>query len=312
VLTPELAPLHSVVERGDARLHVVRSLVDPHERRAPLLFVHGYPDTHATWSRQLEGLASMHPVAAFDLRGAGASTIVGEPRAATRMARYVEDIAAVIDHVAGPGGQVHLVGHDWGGVLAWQFAADPALAGRLRSLTIIAAPHGAAALAMLRERLRRHSLADLALVAEQLRRSWYLFLFQLPKIPELYLGRDPVRTWVGAHRRGGVPRGDPELVDIDPARARSALLALLPLYRQMFARETVRELRREGPRTITTPVCLVVPKRDLALTPELYERVAEFVPELERHDIDDNHWVHRTRAAEVNQIVHDFVARHEA
>ncbi|WP_293275191.1 alpha/beta fold hydrolase [Nannocystis sp.] len=313
--TVELALEHSVVERGDARLHVVRSRVAPHERRAPLLFVHGYPDTHATWSRQLEGLAAMHPVAAFDLRGVGASTIVGEPRAATRMARYVEDIEAVIDHVAGPGGQVHLVGHDWGGVLAWQFAGDPERAGRLRSLTVIAAPHGAAALAMLRARLRRHSLADLAVVAEQLRRSWYLFLFQLPKIPELYLGRDPVRTWVGAHRRGGVPRGDPELADIDPAWARSALVALLPLYRQMFARTTLRELhelRKGGPRTITTPVCLVVPQRDLALTPELYENIAEFVPELERHDIDDNHWVHRSRAAEVNQIVHDFVARHEA
>ena len=55
---PELALESVVVERGDVRLHMVRSTVsDPHERRAPVLFLHGFPDSHATWSRQLEGLA---------------------------------------------------------------------------------------------------------------------------------------------------------------------------------------------------------------------------------------------------------------
>lgn len=306
--TPELE--RSVVDRGDATLMVVRS-PGPNRGsgRVPLLFVHGYPDTHATWQYQLAELGAEHPVAAFDLRGVGGSQIVGEPAAATRMERYVGDIEAVIDHVAGPAGQVHLVAHDWGGALAWLFAADPARAARVRSMTIIAAPHGGAALAMFRERLRRHSLADLAKLAEQVRRSWYLLLFQVPWLPEKYLGRDPVRTWVGAHRRGGVPRGDPELDDVDPATARANLVGLLPLYRQMFARETVRAAR-SGPQTIAVPVSMVIPLRDLALTPELYEHLPEFVPQLETHRIDDNHWVHRSRAAEVNQIVRDFVARH--
>ncbi len=298
----------SVLDRGDATLAVVRGGPPPGPGRSPLLFVHGYPDTHATWSYQLEALAPDHPVAAFDLRGVGDSRIVGEPAAATRMARHLDDIEAVIDHVAGPKGQVHLVAHDWGGALAWMFAADPARAARLRSLTVIAAPHGGAALAMFRARLRRRSLADLAKLGEQIRRSWYLLLFQVPWLPEKYLGRDPVRTWVGAHRRGGVPRGDPELADVSPEQARNNLVGLLPLYRQMFARETLREAR-SGPQTIAVPVSLIIPLRDLALTPELYERISEFVPTLEEHRIDDNHWVHRSRAATVNQIIRDFVAR---
>lgn len=298
-------PQRSFLDRGDARLRVVQGGAAAGRGRVPLLFVHGYPDTHATWSFQLEALGSEHPVAAFDLRGVGESQIVGEPRAATRMARHLDDIEAVIDHVAGPKGQVHLVAHDWGGALAWMFAADPARAARLRSLTVIAAPHGGAALAMFRARLRRHSLADLAKLAEQVRRSWYLLLFQLPWLPEKYLGSDPVRTWIGAHRRGGVPRGDPELADVDPAQARDNLIGLLPLYRQMFTRAA-----RRGPQRVTVPVSLIVPLRDMALTPELYEHVPEFVPDLEQHRIDDNHWVHRSSAAEVNQILRDFVARH--
>lgn len=301
---PDLALEHVDLDRGDVRLHLVRSrLSDPHERRAPVLFLHGYPDTHATWSRQLEALAPMHPVAAYDMRGVGQSSAPGPDGA--RIARYIDDIGAVIDHVAGPDGQVHLVGHDWGGVLGWQFAADPARARRLRSYTAIAAPHPDASNAMLLERIRRHRPADLALLLEQLRRSWYIFLFQLPVIPELYLGRDPVRTWVGAHRNGGMQQDDPELIDVDPAQARRSLITPLALYRQIF------RAARAPARKLDVPVCLIVPLRDMALTPELYDRVPEFVPDLELHRIDDNHWVHRTSAAEVNEILHDFIARHE-
>ncbi len=302
---PDLALEHVTLDRGDVRLHLVCSrLSDPHERRAPVLFLHGYPDTHGTWSRQLEGLAPMHPIAAFDMRGVGESSTPAGPDG-TRIARYLDDIEAVIDHIAGPEGQVHLVGHDWGGVLGWAFAGDPARARRLCSYMAIAAPHAGASMAMLYDRVRRHRLADLALVLEQVRRSWYIFLFQLPLIPELYLGRDPIRTWIGAHRNGGMRRDDPELIDVDPAKARRALITPLALYRQIF------RASRTPVRSVDVPVCMIVPLRDMALTPELYDRVPEFVQDLEEHRIDDNHWVHRTRAAEVNQILHDFIARHE-
>ncbi len=293
------------LERGDTRLHVVRSRPwDPHERRAPVLFLHGYPDTHATWSRQLEGLAAMHPVAAFDQRGVGDST-APTGRDATRIARYLDDIEAVIDHLVGPDGQVHLVGHDWGGVLGWYFASDPARAHRLRSYSAIAAPLPAAADVMLRERVRRHSLADLKVLADQLRRSWYIFLFQIPRVPEWYLTRDVRSMWIRTHRAGGLRADDPEIVAVDPARARTTLLTPLALYRQAYGAS------RSAPREVRVPVSLVVPLRDMALRPELYERVDQFVPDLEVHHIDDNHWVHRTRAAEVNTILHDFIARHD-
>lgn len=301
----ELALESVAIERGDVRLHMVRSRVsDPHERRAPVLFLHGFPDSHATWSRQFEGLAPMHPIAAFDQRGVGGSSEPYGPEG-YRLSRYLDDIDAVIDELVGPEGQVHLVGHDWGAVLGWFFAGDRHRARRLRSFTAIAGPHPAAMRALLRDRLLRHRLADLLLLGDQLRRSWYIFFFQLPGLPERFLGRDPVGTWIKIHRAGGLRRDDPELQTIDERLARSTLLPPLALYRQAL-RGAV-----EVPRTIDVPVSLIVPLRDMALTPELYDKVPEFVPELEQHRIDDNHWVHRTRASEVNQILHDFISRHE-
>lgn len=303
--SPELALESVVVERGDVRLHMVRSKVaDPHERRAPVLFLHGYPDSHATWSRQLEGLAPMHPIAAFDQRGVAGSSAPHGPEG-YRLSRHLDDIDAVIDELVGPDGQVHLVGHDWGAVLGWFFAGDRVRARRLCSYTAIAGPHPMAMRTMLRDRLLRHRLADLALLADQVRRSWYIFLFQVPGLPELYLGRDPVGMWIRVHRAGGVRRDDPELQTIDERLARSTLIPPLALYRQALRGAM------DPPRTIEVPVCLIVPLRDMALTPELYDKVPEYVPDLEQHRIDDNHWVHRSRASEVNQILHDFISRHE-
>lgn len=292
------------VPSGDVTLHLVRSPACRGERRAPVLFLHGFPDSHATWSYQLGGLAPMHPVAAFDQRGVGGST-APQSREGTRIARYLGDIAAAIDAVAGPEGQVHLVGHDWGGMLGWLFVGDPARATRVRSFTAIAAPHPEMAFAHLAMRVRRHSLADLSFLADQLRRFWYILLFQLPYLPEAYLTRDVVGLWIKTHRRGGVQRGDPELARVDPALARSTLLAPLALYRQLLLR------RHAPPPSVTLPVSVIVPLRDLAIAPELFDNAPEYVPDLEMHHLDDNHWLHRSRAAEVNRILHDFIRRHE-
>lgn len=302
---PDDPTLNSMsVASGDVTLHVLRSPACPGERRDPVLFLHGFPDSHATWTKQFEGLAPMHPVAAFDQRGVGGSTAPSS-REGTRISSYLADIEAAIDAVAGPDGKVHLVGHDWGGVLGWYFLGDPARAARVRSFSAIAAPHPGMVHAHLAMRVRRHSLADLKFLASQLRKSWYIFLFQLPAIPELYLTRDVIKIWVRTHRAGGVERGDPELKNVDPALARSTLVPPLALYRQMLLR------RHTPPPPIDVPVCIIVPLRDMAISPELFNNAPEYVPDLEMHHIDANHWVHRARSAEVNQILHEFIERHD-
>lgn len=290
-----------VVVRDDATLQGVRSPAHAGERRAPVLFVHGYPDTHATWSLQLEGLAPMHPVAALDQRGVGGST---RPtgREGLAIARYLEDIEAAIDALAGPEGQVHLVGHDWGGVLAWLFAER--YPDRLRSLAVLAGPHPGMTSQRLVRWATRPSLQNLGRLLDQARRSWYIAFFQLPRVPEWYLGRQWPQGYVAALRAGGVPKDDPILRDLDEAAVRSAAITPLALYRQIPRLQA-------PPRVITVPTCLIVPVHDFALRPELYDTVPEYVPDLEVHALDANHWAHRQRPQEVNAILHGFFGRHE-
>lgn len=297
---------HFTVARDDAALHVVRSRPwDASERRAPLLFFHGYPDTWATWTLQMDALAATHPVAAFDQRGVGGSTGPTGP-SGYQFERYLEDLEAIIDALVGPEGQVHLVAHDWGGALSWMFAERPRYARRLRSLTQIAGPHPGLFLRRIGRALLRPR--ELGVAIDQLRKSWYIFFFQLPRVPEWFLMRDFPEKWVKALRQGGVPEDDPmlrEALDEDAlAGLRKAGLTPLALYRQALLR------RPEPLRPVSVPTCLIVPTRDFALRPEIYDGAPEVVPDLEVHHLDANHWAHRERAAEVTAILEAFVRRH--
>lgn len=303
-LHAELARLeHVFVAHDDVSLHVVRSRPwDRGERRAPVLFLHGYPDTLDTWSLQLASLGQSHPVAAFDQRGVGRST-APTGRDGYAFARYLGDIEAVIDDLTGPEGQVHLVAHDWGAALAWMFAEQPRYARRLRSLSILAGPHPN----LMMRRLGRAAKnpRELGFFFDQLRKSWYMVFFQLPWLPEQLISRQFPRLWVQALRSGGVPKDDPLLRDFDAEGARRAALTPLALYRQALFRKP------QPLRPVEVPTCLLVPLHDMALRPELYDDVHEVAADLEVHRLDANHWAHRERPTEVSGILEAFIRRVE-
>ncbi|MCB9565843.1 MAG: alpha/beta fold hydrolase [Myxococcales bacterium] len=298
------------VESGEVRLHVRRSQAG--QPGAPILFVHGYPDSWRTWELQLADLGIDHPVAAFDLRGAGRSSPPADPEGFS-IPRVLPDFIAVIDALVGPEGQVHLVGHDWGAVLGWSMASSPEHARRLRSYTAIAGPHPDYASALLRARLRRHSLADLRFVADQLRRSWYIFAFQIPGLAEAMLRRDPLGESIRAHRRGGVPASQAASC-VDPETIVADTTGMLGLYRQAGRRLADQVRGREvvgPPPPVEVPTLMIVPRRDFALSPLLYDNVGDFVPDLELRYLDANHWVHRELPEAVNRLIRRFVERHE-
>jgi pimeloyl-ACP methyl ester carboxylesterase len=102
----------------------------------PILFLHGFPESHRTWRHQLEALAADHFVIAPDQRGFGASDRPEEVEA-YQTRHILADLRALAD-VLGLG-RFTLVGHDWGGAVAWAAAlAEPA---RLSRLVIVNAPH---------------------------------------------------------------------------------------------------------------------------------------------------------------------------
>ncbi|MBC7790751.1 MAG: alpha/beta hydrolase, partial [Anaerolineae bacterium] len=103
-----------------------------------MLFLHGFPEFWYAWKGQLSEFGKDHRAVAVDMRGYNLSSKPAEVEA-YRMATLVEDIKQLADHLGAK--QFVLVGHDWGGVVAWSFAMTHP--DRLEKLVIINAPHPA-------------------------------------------------------------------------------------------------------------------------------------------------------------------------
>ncbi|MGL6234567.1 MAG: alpha/beta fold hydrolase [Segniliparus sp.] len=110
----------------------------PPQAAPALVLVHGYPNTHAVFSRLLPHLVEKYRVLTFDTRGSGNS---GHPAAAQmyRLDKLDQDFAAVADALA-PGEKIHYVGHDIGGVIGWDLLAHPQHAQRIATFTTFGAP----------------------------------------------------------------------------------------------------------------------------------------------------------------------------
>ncbi|HYD51394.1 MAG TPA: alpha/beta fold hydrolase [Gemmatimonadaceae bacterium] len=262
---------------------------------APVLLLHGFPDLRTTWRPQLPALAAAgFRAVAVDLRGYGDSD---RPRAVAdyRMDVLVADVVA-LGHALG--GRVRLVGHDWGGVIAWHAAArHPALVERL---VVLNAPHPARFARELRK-------------PAQLLRSWYAAFFQLPWLPERLIAARRgalVRAALArATRRGAFTpdelRAYGEALS-SPAAARAAIA-----YYRAAMRGPRRAVQPDGghpPTRVERPALLVWGMRDPALRPDLTEGLERWVPDLRIARLADaGHWVHRDAPDRVNVLLTEFL-----
>src|SRR5947208_9098506 len=155
------------------------------EGEGPLvLLLHGFPETSRAWRKQIPALAERFRVVAPDLRGYGTSD---KPKgiAAYRTSVLADDIVGLIH--AFDAQRAHVVGHDWGGAVAWATAIEhPEAVDRL---VVLNCPHP-----VVMARALRSNLA-------QVRKSWYMFAFQLPWLPEWALRRDGARALKDTLRR---------------------------------------------------------------------------------------------------------------
>ena len=162
---------HRFAYSGDVRLHYVERSGD---RGAPLVvLLHGFPEFWYSWRHQLVALADAgYRVVAPDLRGYGRSD---KPRGidAYQIETLADDVAHLIEALGAQ--RASVVGHDWGGMVAWWHAMrHPA---QVETLSILNCPHPAH---------QPRMLSDPA----QVKKSRYMLFFQLPKLPEWRLRRD--------------------------------------------------------------------------------------------------------------------------
>lgn len=209
----------------------------------PILLLHGFPERATSWRLVAPQLhAAGYRTIAMDQRGY-APRARPPRRRDYRVSLLAQDAVAVIDAVAGPGGAVHVVGHDWGAIVAWALAQHHA--ERVRTLTAVSVPHPGAFVSSL-------------VRSGQLLKSWYMLAFQLPVLPETLLGR--VRSASDRQlRHAGMTRADVDRVRTEIVES-GALPHALGWYRALPFNDP-RDLRAR----VTVPTTLVWSDQDVAL-----------------------------------------------
>lgn len=271
-----------------------------------VLCLHGFPDNLRSFREQLPALADAgYRAVSPALRGYDPDT---QPADAEILdyhpVRVAEDVAAWAEELGAP---VHLVGHDWGAIVAYLVAAGrPEL---LRSLTTIAVPHSAA----LRSR------GALTLLPRQLRNSWYVLFFQLRGIADRRLARDDFalieRLW-----RAWSPGFEPDAAEMEAVKATfrqpGVVKAALAYYRAMLASGSPqgREMDALVAQPIRVPTLAITGADDGCMDTRFFDRVPAqaFAAELRTERIDGTgHFCHQEHPDAVNTLLLEWLARHE-
>ena len=261
------------------------------------LCLHGFPEHSFSWRYQLPLLAELgYQAWAPNLRGYGASSRP-EGMEAYSIENLLADVAGLID--ASGCRETVLLAHDWGAVIAWYFAMRRVRP--LSRLVIMNAPHPAPA-----ARALSSSLA-------QLRRSWYVFFFQLPGLPERLLGRDDCAPVADALRRStsDPSRFPDEVLNVYRRNAATpgALTAMINYYRALVRGGGARRQRDAGFPVIDTPTLMIWGEEDVALTRETTFGTEQYVADLAlRYLPRVSHWVQQEAPEVVNAMLRAYLS----
>ena len=258
------------------------------------LFLHGFPELNFSWRHQLPMFARLgYRAWAPNLRGYGKSS---RPKGvgAYHIDHLVADVAGLID--AAGAREVTLVAHDWGAIIAWMFAIRKTRP--LHRLIIMNVPHP---LCFARE--VRHW--------RQLKKSWYVFFFQIPGLPERLLAANNARAIGDAFRNMAIDKSrfPPEVLEVyrRAALEPGALTAMINYYRAaMRARPSVMQPR---PGTVDVPTLMIWGEEDSALSKETTYGTDEFVRDLTiRYLPGVSHWVQQEAPEKVNAIIEAWLS----
>ncbi|MEU5880739.1 SDR family oxidoreductase [Spirillospora sp. NPDC047279] len=294
--TPQSTASHKTTRRvrGDGVDLAVHEQGD--RSRPTVLLMHGYPDTHAVWDEVADRLAARYHVVRYDVRGAGASSRPFGRKHYT-FERLMSDMRAVLDATS-PGRPVHLVGHDWGSIQSWEAACT--MPERFASFTSMSGPCLDHVGHWMRGRLTRPTPRNLKHAAGQGVRSWYIYFFQTPVLPEVLWRAGLTAPFTRALEVGeGVkPR------EGHPARtlARDGA-AGVALYRANM----LQRLRRPRERRTDVPTQVIVPTRDLFVSPHLVGGLREHVPHLSLRTVAAGHWVPRSHPGVIARWITEHI-----
>lgn len=255
------------------------------------LFLHGFPENSQSWHAQLRLLADMGYTAwAPNLRGyKGTSRPKGVD--AYAIEALMDDVAALID--ASGKTDVTLIVHDWGGVIGWFF-----MMRKLRPVSrfiVLNIPHPKLMAAQMSSR-------------RQLLKSWYIFFFQLPWLPEFMLRRGGAKGFRRIFRDTALNKANFPDSHIDhfarPALEPGALTPMINYYRALVRGGGGRRMEKLGFPVIDTPTLMLWGTADMALdvstTTETHTQVSDLTL---RYLPGVSHWIQQDAPHTVNRMI---------
>ncbi|WP_013320528.1 alpha/beta fold hydrolase [Gloeothece verrucosa] len=257
-----------------------------------ILFLHGFPEFWYSWRHQITEFSTDHKVVALDLRGYNDSDKPSSPDA-YKLSELVEDIKGVIQGLGYE--NCILVGHDWGGAIAWQFAyTHPEMVEKLIVLNL---PHPAKFVEGIR-------------TPQQLLKSWYIFFFQTPLLPEWLLQANDYQVIESSFKMMAINKNAFSQEDInaykDAAAKRGALTAMINYYRSTLSGLFNRPLKDWG--ILEIPTLMIWGENDIALGKELTYGTEIYVKDLTLKYIPNcSHWVQQEQPQLVNQYIREFL-----
>jgi len=276
---------HGYVIANKVKLHYVT------EGEGPLmLMLHGFPEFWYSWRYQIPEFAKYFQVVAVDLRGYNDSDKPKE-QSAYVMDEFIKDVEGVIRGLGHE--KCVLVGHDWGGVIAWYFAYTyPQM---LEKLIVLNIPHPA-------------KFSQGMRTPQQLLKSFYIFLFQLPWLPEFLIEFSDYQLLENAFQGMAVDKSAFTAADINAykhaAAKPGALTAMLNYYRNIFQ----QNLFNSSWGILEVPTLMIWGENDSALGKELSYGTEAYVRDFRiRYISNCSHWVQQEKPELVNQYMREFL-----
>lgn len=258
------------------------------------LCLHGFPEHSFSWRFQLPMLADLgYRAWAPNLRGYGASS---KPHGidAYAIENLLDDVAAIIDESAAT--TVTLLAHDWGAVIAWYFAMRRVR--EVQRLVICNVPHPQA--------MNKHfSWA-------QLKKSWYVFFFQIPGLPEFLFSRQDgaIFSELMASSASDKTNFSSDVGEVYRRNAMQpgALTAMINYYRALIRGGGAKRQNDAGFPEIDVPTLMLWGEDDTALGKETTFGTEDYVADLTlRYLPRVSHWVQQEQPDAVNAMISAFL-----
>ena len=274
------------------KLHYVMSGKGP-----LLIFLHGFPEFWYAWKAQLREFGGEYRAVAPDMRGYNLSEKPADLES-YQIRNLIQDVRALAEHLGH--GKFVLVGHDWGGAVAWAYAlAHPET---LEKLVIVNAPHPGI------------FARELTQNAAQQKASEYMTFFQQPDAPEQMLSADNhaalVNIVMGAGLQSGAFTEEDKQAYLAAWSQPGALTGGLNYYRAARVGPALSGNFAPDPTrlVVNVPTLVIWGEQDTALLPGNLDGLDQFVPNLTVKRIPDgSHWVIHEKPQEINRLIREFL-----